>query len=70
MEVGLLALLIEVVSVTAAGMQMKKPIVGLAKQFQNKGTGPKAPATPEEKDQAFKKGISVLASTSKAVTRA
>jgi len=69
-EVGLLALLIEVTSVVAAeNTNMKKPISGLAKHFMNQDKTPARPTTPEERDRAFKKGIGVLASTAKAVRR-
>ena len=59
----LLALLIEVSSVTASGRQLKKPL---------QVPRPKPPQRPQpqgqtERDVAFKKGINVLASTSKGV---
>lgn len=68
-EVGLLALLIEVTSVVASEQKMKKPITGLAKQFSNANKAPARPTTPEETDRAFKHGIGVLAATAKAVRR-
>lgn len=67
METGLLALLIEVASIGASSQELKKPISGLVKQFSNKPEPRKAPRTPEERDAAFKKGISVLQSTAKRV---
>ena len=61
----LLALLVEVSSVTASGRQLKKPI----EVPRPKAPAPKAPAVTgkSERDVAFKKAVNVLASTSRAV---
>lgn len=69
-EAGLLAVLIEVTSIVATeNAGLKKPITGLADKFTNKPDPAQKPRNTEEKDKAFKKGISVLAATSKAVNR-
>lgn len=61
----LLALLIEVSSVGASGRQLKKPLT----VPRPKDTKPRTerPATVDETDAAFKKGIGVLAATSRQV---
>lgn len=61
----LLALLIEVSSVTASGRQIKKPI----QVPRPKKPEAPAPAGATERDVAFKKGVNMLASTSRAVKR-
>lgn len=70
MEADLLALLVEVTSVPAAGKQIKKPIT-LKRPHEEPGAAqdPKArrPATKDEVDRAFKRGIGVLAATARAV---
>lgn len=66
MSNDLLALLIEVSSVTASNHQMKKPL-NLPRPKVEQET-PKAP-TPEQSNAAMRKGIGVLAATSKRVTR-
>lgn len=62
----LLSLLIEVTSVTASGRQLKKPLT-LPRPQGHKG--PQRPATRDETDAAYKRGVAVLASTSKRVSR-
>lgn len=67
LEHDLLSLLVEVTSVPAAGMQLKKPIT-----LKRPGKDDKAERRPEhgsagDTDAAFKRGISVLAGSAKAV---
>lgn len=63
----LLALLIEVSSVTASGRQLRKPIeVPRPKKPQPQAA---RPAGQSERDVAFKRGVNVLASTSKGVRK-
>jgi hypothetical protein len=62
----LLALLIEVSSVTASGRQLKKPLE-VPRPKKSQPAPPKAPAGTSERDVAFKRGINLLASTSKGV---
>lgn len=61
----LLALLIEVSSVTASGRQLRKPI----EVPRPKKPAPPRPAGTSERDVAFKTGVAMLASTSKGVKR-
>lgn len=63
----LLALLVEVTSVPAAGRQLKKPIQ--LKRPQQDKPAARRPATTDEVDAAFKKGIGVLAATARGVNR-
>lgn len=63
----LLALLVEVTSVTASGRQMKKPLE--IPRPNDKPKSVEAPTGRTEKDAAFKKGISVLAATSRSVVK-
>lgn len=66
MTADLLALLVEVVSVSAANRQLKKPIDLPRPKAERK---PISERTPEEHDQAMKKGIGVLRGTAKKVHR-
>lgn len=63
----LLALLIEVTSVPASGRQLKKPVQ--IKRPKDTTAKPERPATTEEVDASFKRGIGVLAASAKGVTR-
>jgi hypothetical protein len=66
----LLALLIEVSSVTASGRQLKKPIEvprpDVSKPAKAAASAP-AGGRVDVKDAAFKKGIAVLSASSKSV---
>lgn len=66
----LLALLVEVTSVSASGRQLKKPIeVPRPEKPKPKPDARAVEAPQSERDAAFKRGIGVLAATSKAVKR-
>ena len=65
----LLALLVEVTSVPAAGRQLKKPIDLRGLRPKHDQPGARRPATTDEVDAAFKKGIGVLAATARGVSR-
>lgn len=62
MTADLLALLVEVSSVTASGQQIRKPIT-LPRPYDKKRS-----ERADNRDAAFKKGVSVLAATSKSVS--
>jgi len=67
----LLALLIELTSVTAAGKQIQKPIT-LPRPGEKASKSPgmeMRDASRSAQDHAFKKGVGVLAATTKAVSR-
>ncbi len=65
-EHDLLALLVEVTSVPAAGMQLKKPITLKRPEKGDQSSRPEA-SGPSDTDAAFKRGIAVLAGSAKAV---
>lgn len=62
----LLALLVEISSVTAAERKLKKPI---EVPRPNRKKAPEVEPSGTDTDKAFKKGIGVLAATTKAVGR-
>lgn len=62
MEADLLALAVEVASVTASGRQLREPIKVPRPGEQRQG-GMQRPRTAEEVDAAYRKGIAVLAAT-------
>ncbi len=64
-ETDLLALLVEVSSVTASGRQIKKPL----EIPRPKRAATPRPTSAEDVDKSFKRGIAVLASTAKGVNR-
>lgn len=66
-EADLLALSIEVASITASGRQLRKPITLPRPGDKSKPQAPQSPAG--RTDDAFKRGISVLAASAKGVAR-
>lgn len=67
MERELLALLIEVTSIGAAGRQLRKPIDVPRPGGKNKRRG--QAQTQADTQRAFAQGVSVLAGSAKAVSR-
>jgi hypothetical protein len=63
----LLALLVEVTSIGVAGQQLKQPLTLPRPKAGDAAAAPREPGQGD-RDAAFKKGVSVLAATSKAVS--